>query len=183
MDKRELLESLKAKVKELGRVPQRNEIDWWNYVRVFGSWAEALDAIGYRPTQQARPRVYTDKELLQNLRQYAEELGCTPRMIDMKKPSAQTYIWRFGSWSNACKLAGLPQNAHTGGGGKKYDKKDVCRNLYKRYVEYGRPLKWREIEEAEELPSVPMVFKIMGCQRKEELWKKVFEEEGGLHPG
>lgn len=58
------------------------------------------------------------KDLLAMLRRKAEKLdGYTPKMKEVDKdnsmPHSQTYIRYFGSWSNACELAGLKPNKST----------------------------------------------------------------------
>lgn len=55
----------------------------------------------------------SDIELLQDLRDLADELGKTPSSADMKKigsHSDSTYSRRFGSWNDALKAAGLNTN-------------------------------------------------------------------------
>ena len=58
--------------------------------------------------------LYTDKELLKWLREYAEQIGKTPtkQMLhnDKTMPSDITYVNRFGKYSIACKKAGLAVN-------------------------------------------------------------------------
>lgn len=55
----------------------------------------------------------TDEELLKNLRDLATELNKSPSAIDCNNCSytanSSTYRTRFGSWSNAKKLAGIPE--------------------------------------------------------------------------
>ena len=59
-------------------------------------------------------RHYTDKFLISELQRFNKEFGYTPKMIDLNKlngmPSAQTYRYRFRTYNNALKLAGLKLN-------------------------------------------------------------------------
>lgn len=58
--------------------------------------------------------IYTDDELLDNLKTLASKVGHSPTAQDLKDSSLgvsyMTYFNRFGSWNNAKKLVGLPQS-------------------------------------------------------------------------
>lgn len=73
----------------------------------FGSWNKMLRALGL--SGRAKWEVYSDEELLGNLRNLARALGRSPSSNDCggEFPGKRTYVRRFGSWSNAKKLAGV----------------------------------------------------------------------------
>lgn len=52
---------------------------------------------------------YTREALIERLREYAEELGRTPRCKEMTSPAGETYRRAFGSWTEAVAEAGLQQ--------------------------------------------------------------------------
>ena len=55
--------------------------------------------------------MYSNEELLDDLKRFGEELGRTPKSMEVEEnymmASRSTYFNRFGSYSKACKLAGL----------------------------------------------------------------------------
>lgn len=62
-------------------------------------------------------RVYSDEELLDKLKMFAEYLDKTPSALDFDKhgdeldmPSRGTYVQRFGFYAEACRRAGLDPN-------------------------------------------------------------------------
>ena len=77
------------------------------FARRFESWNTALAAAGFEPRDRRR----TDEELLDELREFADETGAHPTVAavrdhpDMAKPP--TYKARFGSWSETLDAAGL----------------------------------------------------------------------------
>lgn len=52
-------------------------------------------------------RKYTTEFLIEALQRVAQELGRTPYASDMKGPTQNTYVNRFGSWRKAILAAGL----------------------------------------------------------------------------
>ena len=109
----ELLEELKDFGTYLGHMPSKREVksdefmpSYNAYLKRFGSWKEVLQIV------YAEERVltkYTNKQLLDELRDFAEHLGHTPTISetirDELMPSTDTYIRRFGSWGEAIKAA------------------------------------------------------------------------------
>jgi hypothetical protein len=77
------------------------------FARRFGSWNAAIAAAGFDPRFRRR----SDEELLDDLREFADETGAHPTVAavrahpDMAKPP--TYRARFGSWTEALGAAGL----------------------------------------------------------------------------
>ena len=77
------------------------------FARRFGSWNVAIAAAGFDPRDRRR----SDEELLDDLREFADETGEHPTAAavrdhpDMATPP--TYKARFGSWSEALDAAGL----------------------------------------------------------------------------
>lgn len=84
------------------------------YRRRFGSWLDALEEAGLPSTpKRDRGPQYSDDELLDDLRDLADELGRTPTFADMNDHgprSATTFTNRFGTWNNAVEEAGLEPN-------------------------------------------------------------------------
>ena len=80
------------------------------YRRRFGSFSEALKMVGVQGSEIR----YSDDELIELLQEKAEKMGRTPSQVavtqDDNYPSHTTYINKFGSWAEACKLAGLEPN-------------------------------------------------------------------------
>ncbi|WP_137284564.1 homing endonuclease associated repeat-containing protein [Halorussus salinisoli] len=106
----ELLSELQRLAEEFGRPPKKSEMadhskySGTTYKERFGSWNNAL--------QEAMldTRTYSDRELLQELRQLATDLDQTPRQKDMAehgKYAPVTYYRRFNSWTAALEEADL----------------------------------------------------------------------------
>ena len=78
------------------------------YAAHFGSWRAALAEVGLEPRTSRR---YESDELLQILRELAEELGHTPTIADLQArkelPSPYTYRDRLGRWNEALGQARL----------------------------------------------------------------------------
>lgn len=80
----------------------------------FGSWNEAKEAAGLETRgrgEAGRGTSYTDEELLEKLRELAEQYDgpLTKSAVNRADgyPGATTYYRRFGSWENAKEKAGL----------------------------------------------------------------------------
>ena len=113
----ELLDALRDLAAELDRPPTVQELmarpdlpASGTYVHRFGGWSNALEAAGL-DARYRRPLAYTDKQLLDALRNLAAKLGRTPAGRELLGrrglPSPSTYQRRFGSWNNALDAAGL----------------------------------------------------------------------------
>jgi hypothetical protein len=109
-----LLETLRQLADQLGRAPTTRELVEYGlpcqatYTARFGSWAAALAEIGLQPKGS---RLYERDELLDVLREVAEELGHPPTHAELWEreglPRPTTYEYRFGSWNQALEAAGL----------------------------------------------------------------------------
>ena len=109
-----LLEAIQELAEELGRAPKRKEMrEEMGYAerpfrRVFGSWNNAVEAAGFEPYLR---RDISEADLLEALRDFAEELGRVPTSSEMWREdgpySAATYQSYFGSWNEALREAGL----------------------------------------------------------------------------
>jgi hypothetical protein len=86
---------------------ERGQFSHRPYYRVWGSWADALEAVGLDPNHRNN---ITNARLIAELRRLADEVGYAPRENDMREQGAfsvQPYIRAFGSWAGAWEAAGL----------------------------------------------------------------------------
>lgn len=109
----ELIEHLQRLGDELDRPPKTEDVDEADgpssstYANRFGAWGEALQEAGFEHTNRQQ---YTDGELIQHIKDVADELGRIPRRKDIDEmggPSSATYRYRFESWTNALIVAEL----------------------------------------------------------------------------
>lgn len=109
-----LIEDLQEFADELGDIPtkeQMREFGPWSakaYDYRFGSWSEALQKCGLRINYGV-----SEKQLLEELREFTDELGKIPTIIEMNKLGpwhAGTYQKHFGSWNDALVEADLEIN-------------------------------------------------------------------------
>lgn len=77
------------------------------YANRFGSWAKALALVGKTVPSRIK---YTDEELLDIIRNSDIKTYNHFNSPESGTPSAVTYVKRFGSWSKAIELAGVPKN-------------------------------------------------------------------------
>ncbi|WP_287582230.1 homing endonuclease associated repeat-containing protein [Candidatus Borrarchaeum sp.] len=115
--KEELLEKLRNWADKHGKSPTQREIEkdssmpsYVTYIRAFGCFNNAKKMLGLKVNNSRRQ--YTNEELIDKLKEWAEKHGRSPESDDLDKdktmPSSNTY-WRiFGSVNNAKKLANLP---------------------------------------------------------------------------
>ena len=74
-------------------------------LRQFGSWNAALRAAGL---DRPRPRAWSDQEIVEALRSWAQEHGLVPLSTEWDAaPHADVIAKRFGSWNAALNAAGL----------------------------------------------------------------------------
>ena len=119
LSKIEVLIRLENYIKKTDKVPTTRELSkvglpcMSTYIRYFGSYNKALEAIGYDPNV----RHYEKEELIKILHDYIKEKGKIPFMDDFAKdpsvPSSTTYINHFGNWTNALIEAGIRPNRIT----------------------------------------------------------------------
>ncbi len=78
------------------------------YMKRFGSWNDSLKLAGLKINARKK---YDKKELLENIRLLAKELGRMPKPKDIKgkewAASYATYRKYFGSWKESIKQAGI----------------------------------------------------------------------------
>jgi len=79
------------------------------YRRRFGSFSEAVRAAGLKVSPDRRQQKYAEEELLNHLRDLAEgdQAPTTAEVRTAEGPSVRTYRYRFGSFSEAVRAAGL----------------------------------------------------------------------------
>ena len=104
----ELLDDLRKISDSLGRVPKASEYDAQGkynsatYSKRFGSWNEALSAVGIEPTKYIN---IPDDLLMTNLEEVWLKLGRQPKRREMKRPlsrfSERPYAQKFGTWKKA----------------------------------------------------------------------------------
>jgi len=105
----ELIELIRKKSQKLGHSPSFREFHYSSQAsQLFGSWNKALRASGLKVRKTNPINKFTDHELLSMIRDLFIKLGHTPRTNDFKHFSMAAY--RFDSWNNAVKMAGLTPN-------------------------------------------------------------------------
>lgn len=81
---------------------------------------------------------FTDEKLLEMLKEYADELGRTPMILDIqdnkKFPSIDIYYDRFGKYSTACIKAGLVPNGGVFGTSCLSKNDDWCFSVSEQYI-------------------------------------------------
>ncbi|MDP3991712.1 MAG: DEAD/DEAH box helicase family protein [Candidatus Colwellbacteria bacterium] len=118
----EIVSYLQSLAKQLGKTPSAADVGQASaggkgpgssaIARRFGSFNAALEAAGLLPLK----RNYTDEELIDLLRQCAEEIGKVPGKQDLLHhgwPSPNTYRQHFGSYAIALERAGLTPTARS----------------------------------------------------------------------
>ena len=155
----QLLQILRDLAVELDQSPtirvlnnRRNLPSSGTYIRHFETWNTALKAAGLE-TRHRRPRrpVYTNKQLLQTLRDLATNLERSPTYLDLWKcqdvPARATYLQRFGTWNAALEAAGLETNRQT------YTDKQLLKNLRDLATELKRSPTSRDLDNRCDLAS------------------------------
>lgn len=80
------------------------------YGKKFGTWNECLKEAGFEPNQLQH---IPDETLLSELAKLRDQIGRTPRMVDVMEHGTHgytTYQERFGTWNKALKAAGIEPN-------------------------------------------------------------------------
>lgn len=121
------LDQIKKVYEKVGHVPSKkefiDEMDGQRYVHLiykhFGSWNKAIEMCKFNKENDhrfdpqdkgKRKNRYTDEELLEYLRIYAEENRQIPTVTDFRRnllPNYSCYISRFGTIEAARRLAGV----------------------------------------------------------------------------
>lgn len=145
----ELLEMIRAKAKELGRIPACKEVPHIGIItNRFGTWNKALDQTGLIEKTK-----YTAEELLQIIRKKAEELKRMPKLREMSE--ARSIVSHFGSWSIALEQAE-----------QKFTDQELLEIIKIKAQEVGR------IPKATEIPYLSTILKRFGN------WDKALEQVG-----
>lgn len=116
----ELLKYIRKFYKENGRAPMAKEFNdnpnypsFGTYITRFGSWNGTIIECGLKPNNRilGGGLKYTDKELLECLKQFFDENDRAPTVRDfinnLEYPSTTVYTKRFGSWDKALKSVEL----------------------------------------------------------------------------
>jgi len=172
--KEELLEFIKSKFKELGRVPQRDEIPHFSYIyKYFNSYEDAINASGLKEEREIQKlqiienraekiRKYSNEELIEIIRKKYEELGRVPTNKDVQQYA--TIIDRFSSWDDALGKIGLKVNR------EKYTDKQLLQILLDYYKETGETPTTRSLPQIstikERFGSLKKALKLAGIPRK-----------------
>ena len=116
----ELLESLRKWKKLNERLPESRDFTDNSYpsntaiVYRFGSWNKAIELAGLESQKGGcHYKTYSDKDLLDYLRQFKLENKRPPfanEFHNPRYPSYVIYLMRFGSWNKALEMAGLIPN-------------------------------------------------------------------------
>jgi hypothetical protein len=81
------------------------------YIRRFGSWSKACELAGLETHGRGR-KPFTKEYLLSKMREAASLLGGVVTVSTIGQlsgfPNRKAYVRQFGSWSAACKTAGVP---------------------------------------------------------------------------
>ncbi|MFW6126336.1 MAG: homing endonuclease associated repeat-containing protein, partial [Chloroflexota bacterium] len=114
-DRATLVNHVRALAEDLGRSPTCVDLKavdgpcYDTYRHHFGGWAVALEKAGLEVKPHSRR--YNEEELLDILRDLAEELGHAPSMAELWEredlPTPSAYKYRFGRWNDALREAGL----------------------------------------------------------------------------
>lgn len=109
----DLLADLRRVVKELDKTPSLNEYEEhgeysnWTITNRFGSWNEAMSAIGEEPNK--RKTKIDMRDILADLKYVSDEIGKTPLKKEYQehgKYSTSTFDQRFESWEAALDAIG-----------------------------------------------------------------------------
>jgi phage terminase small subunit len=113
----ELINYLRELAQQLGRTPKKRDIhipgkkiSYSTYRKYFGSLRNAQKAAGLVPTESVFKKKYSRDDLLNHLKELAQELGRTPKEKDIAaagKIANNTYTYHFGNLKNAQIAAGL----------------------------------------------------------------------------
>lgn len=166
----ELIEQLKRKAGELGRVPTGDDLladpltaDPSTFWHMFGSHNKALAAAGLE-TRSAKKR-YSHDTLVQQLQSKARELGRTPTIqevaADPLLASPPTFRDTFGSYTNALKAAGLKRVVEM----KFYTRQQLLAELQAKAADLGRAPTVKEVNADEEMAGINSYFNHFGSYK------------------
>jgi DNA-binding transcriptional regulator YiaG len=132
------------------------------YRRRFDSWEQALQKAGFsaeaveeRARRRDDGRVYTEEELLDELRDFADELGRPPRWGEIQERlniSGSTFSRRFGSFNDALQAAELsvtkPHDETP-----KYSREQLLEYIRELTAKQLKPPTAAEMDDAEGVPN------------------------------
>ncbi|MGL4875800.1 MAG: homing endonuclease associated repeat-containing protein [Clostridium sp.] len=149
-----------------GEAPGSKEWDSFKYSpsrksleKIYGkSYMEIIEGLGFIPKNR-KPNRYSDVELLDMLKEYANELESTPRIVDFNNklnlPNGSIFKKRFGSYENALKKVGLSSN-------KYYEKEFLIREIFRFIKDFDKTPTTKEFESAKKYPSTKAYKRIFG---------------------
>ncbi|MDB2275874.1 hypothetical protein PM022_15260 [Halorubrum ezzemoulense] len=136
------------------------------YKRNFGSWNDALQAAGYELNNRTN---IPESQLLDELKRLKDEIGETPRAIDMEKEGKfgwATYETAFGSWNAALNQAGLSLNNRSN-----IPKSELLHELNSLYSQLGETPGRRDMDQHGEFGSGAYMSAFGG-------WNEALQEAG-----
>jgi hypothetical protein len=104
-----LLSHLKELAQQLGKTPSKKDIaaarkaSYDTYYAHFGSLRNAQIEAGLVPTESGVKKRYSDDDLLNHLKELAQQLGRTPKQKDITaagKINIKAYNYHFGNLEN-----------------------------------------------------------------------------------
>ncbi len=180
----QLLQALRDLAAKLGRTPVYRELLNHRglpspsiYHKRFGSWNAALEAAGLEPKRRRRPpRHFTSDQLLEILRDLADDLDRTPKRRDLAArrdlPAPSAYYGHFKTWAAALKAAGLEaRHRHT----PAYDDEQLLDILRGLADELNRTPTYRDLATRRDLPAPSAYYGHFGS------WNGALEA-AGLEP-
>lgn len=149
-----------------GRRPECQRV-----TRIFGSWDAALAAAGLH----ARPKRWSDEQILAAIRAHAAEHGRAPRSTEWPTatdahPAAATVANHFGSWTRALAAAGLNAARRP-----RWEPDDIIAALRAWTTAHGRPptrSDWARRDPAGAYPGASTVNQRLGS------WERALECAG-----
>jgi exonuclease VII small subunit len=143
----------------------------------FGGWEKALMAAGLEhkysgvkitSKMKQQSKKLTDEEVLQELKRIAQKLGqdfVTQANVTVHSDiiSGSTVVYRFGSWENGTKKAGLENSP---GYKRKFSDEEYFENLLNVWTHYGRQPKYGEMKKPPSLISPKTYESHFGTWRK-----------------
>lgn len=188
--KKEILKILKCKAENHELIFKKNldkikDVVSAEEIEKFWKWSELREILGLvryksRKKYVSRRKRYSNEELLRLYKALSLKIGkeeCGASIIDMKQnnfPMTGTGMaGRFGGIDNLRKLAGFINNKDL----FMREREEIRLLLYRKYIEYGRILRWSELKEDDEIPSVSVIYNRFGVENIKDLWKKILKEE------
>ena len=117
LNKEKMIQKLRDFYEENGRTPVYEDFSKGTpnaktYGKYFGSWDDALGLAGLLEIKNPKrqPKMYSDEELLNNLKDYCIKYGSSIPVSNTSEDESYsycTYIKRFGSMKNALRLINM----------------------------------------------------------------------------